>query len=236
VDEGRLHRILRNNLDAIEERIQGACARARRPRSDITLVAVTKSAPDEAVRLLPELGLNHLGENRPQQLWRKAALLPAAVHWHLIGHLQRNKIDRTLPLVELIHSADRLPLLDALEASAASRACPVDVLLEVNTSGESSKNGFTPAEVPGICDLCNSLLNVRLRGLMTMAALEEDTEKCRPSFALLRDLRDRLTRALSGQHVLHHLSMGMSNDFEVAIEEGATLVRIGTAFFEGIAE
>ena len=103
VDESRL----RNNLDGIEERIQAACARAGRLRSDVTLVAVTKNAPDEAVRLLPELGLHHLGENRPQQLWRKAALLPSAVYWHLVGHLQRNKIDRTLPLVELIHSADR---------------------------------------------------------------------------------------------------------------------------------
>ncbi|MBI1913506.1 MAG: YggS family pyridoxal phosphate-dependent enzyme [Planctomycetes bacterium] len=236
MDESRLRGVLRNNIDTIEERIRAACARAGRSRSDVTLVAVTKSAPDEAVCLLPELGLNHLGENRPQQLWRKAALLPSTVHWHLIGHLQRNKIEQTLPLVELIHSGDRLSLLDSLEVAAQKQGQRIDVLVEVNTSGEASKNGFAPAEVPGLSDVFNSLLFVRLGGLMTMAALVEDAEKCRPSFALLRDLRDRLTRTLTDQHVLHHLSMGMSNDFEVAIEEGATLVRIGTALFAGLAE
>jgi len=236
VDESRRRGVLRKILDSIEKRILAACARAGRQRSDVTLVAVTKSAPDDAVRLLPELGLTHLGENRPQQLWRKAALLSSAVHWHLIGHLQRNKIDRTLPLVELIHSADRVPLLTALEEAATSLTRPVSVLLEVNTSGEASKNGFIPAEVPGLASFLNSLRFVRLCGLMTMAALEEDPERCRPSFALLRDLRDRLRRDLADQHVVHHLSMGMSNDFEVAIEEGATLVRIGTALFAGLAD
>jgi pyridoxal phosphate enzyme (YggS family) len=236
VDESRLRGVLRNNLDAIEKRIQAACARAGRPRSDVTLVAVTKTAPDEAVPLLPELGLNHLGENRPQQLWRKAALLPSTVHWHLIGHLQRNKIDRTLPLVELIHSADRVSILTSLEESAALLARPVSVLVEVNTSGEASKNGFAPAEVPSLAALLISLIYVRVRGLMTMAAPEEDPERCRPSFALLREVRDRLRRGLADQHVLAHLSMGMSNDFEIAIEEGATLVRIGTALFEGLGE
>lgn len=236
MDESRLRGVLRNNIDAIEARIQAACARAGRQRADVTLVAVTKSAPDEAVSLLPELGLTHLGESRPQQLWRKAALLSSAVHWHLIGHLQRNKIDRTLPLVELIHSADRAPLLTALEESATSLGHPVPVLLEVNTSGEASKNGFAAAEVPGLASFLNSLKLVRLSGLMTMAALHEGPEKCRPSFALLRYLRDRLAPALADQHVLHHLSMGMSNDFEIAIEEGATLVRIGTALFEGLGE
>jgi len=195
VDEGRLRGVLRNNLDAVEERIQAACARAGRPRSDVTLVAVTKSAPDDAVRLLPELGLNHLGENRPQQLWRKAALLPSTVHWHLIGHLQRNKIERTLPLVELIHSADRVSLLTSLEACAASLGRPVSVLLEVNTSGEASKNGFAPAEVVGLASVLNSLRFVHLRGLMTMAAPEEDPENCRPSFVLLRELRDQLRQS-----------------------------------------
>src|SRR5262249_9555352 len=150
--------------------IQAACARAGRQRSDITLVAVTKSAPDEGTRLLPELGLSQLGENRPQQLWRKAALLPAPIRWHLIGHLQRNKIDRTLPLVTLIHSADRLPLLSSLDEAAASLGRSIDVLLEVNTSRETSKSGFVPEEVPGLADFLNALKQVRVRGLMTMAA------------------------------------------------------------------
>jgi pyridoxal phosphate enzyme (YggS family) len=201
----------------------------------VTLVAVTKSAFDEGARLLPELGLSDLGESRPQQLWRKAALLPSAVRWHLVGHLQRNKIERTLPLVELIHSADRLPLLTSLEDAASSLGRPVDVLLEVNTSGEASKHGFAPGDVPGLAPHLNALNNVRVRGLMTMAAPEEDPRKCRPSFALLRGLRDRLRPLLAEAHRPEHLSMGMSNDFEVAIEEGATLVRIGAALFEGLA-
>ncbi|HKB41659.1 MAG TPA: YggS family pyridoxal phosphate-dependent enzyme [Gemmataceae bacterium] len=230
MDETRL----RNNIDAVEERIRAACARAVRQRSDVTLVAVTKSAPDDAARLLPGLGLSHLGENRPQQLWRKAALFSSTVHWHLVGHLQRNKIERTLPLVELIHSADRLPLLASLEEATATLGRPVDVLLEVNTSGEVSKNGFAPGAVTGLADTLNALKHVRIRGLMTMAALEDDPEKCRPSFALLRRLRDQLAGLLSQRHALEHLSMGMSNDFEIAIEEGATLVRIGTALFEGL--
>jgi len=230
VDDNRL----RNNLDAVEERIRAACARAGRPRADVTLVAVTKSAPDEAARLLPELGLSHLGENRPQQLWRKAALFPPTIHWHLIGHLQRNKIERTLPLVQLIHSADRLPLLTSLDEAAASLGRPVDVLLEINTSRETSKNGFAPEDVPGIASSVNALKHVRVRGLMMMAALEDDPEKCRPSFALLRRLREQLAGLLTDRHAPEHLSMGMSNDFETAIEEGATLVRIGTALFEGL--
>src|SRR5262249_3775166 len=165
---------------------------------------------------------------------RRAALLPGGVHWHLVGHLQRNKVERTLPLVELIHSADRLPLLHALDEAAAARGRPADVLLEFNTSGEASKQGFRPEEVDGLAPRVQELQQVRVRGLMTMAAWEEDPQRCRPSFALLRRLRDRLAGLLGGGHDLHHLSMGMSNDFEVAVEEGATLVRVGTALFEGI--
>jgi len=234
VDQTRLRTGLRERIDVVEQRIRAACERAGRARSEVTLVAVTKTASDEAARLLPELGLPVLGESRPQQLWRKAALLPSGVRWHLVGHLQRNKIERTLPLVELIHSADRLPLLTALDEAAASLGRPVDVLLEVNTSGESSKHGFAPADVPGLAPQLNALKNVRVRGLMTMAAPEEDPEKCRPSFALLRGLRDQLRPLLGEPHRPEHLSMGMTNDFEVAVEEGATMVRIGSALFEGL--
>jgi pyridoxal phosphate enzyme (YggS family) len=227
VDEGRLRQALAERIAAVEERIRTACDRAQRDRREVTLVAVTKSAPDEAARLLPELGLLDLGENRPQQLWRKAALLPPSVRWHLIGHLQRNKIDRTLPLTHLLHSADRQPLLAALDEVGR----PVDVLLEVNTSGEAAKHGFAPEEVLTLPETLEALKNVRVRGLMTMAAFEEDPEQSRPCFALLRSLREQLAPRLSERHRLEHLSMGMTNDFEVAIEEGATLVRIGTALF-----
>jgi pyridoxal phosphate enzyme (YggS family) len=183
--------------------------------------------------LLPGLGVAHLGENRPQELWRKAAALPG-VRWHLIGHLQRNKVERTLPLAELIHSADSLRLLQALEQEAAKQNRDVAVLLEVNASGEGSKQGFAPAAVAEVVPHLAGLRRVRVCGLMTMAALEEDPEHCRPTFAALRGLAERLGPQVPPPHTLGQLSMGMSNDFEVAVEEGATLVRLGTVLFEGL--
>jgi pyridoxal phosphate enzyme (YggS family) len=197
----------------------------------VTLVAVTKTVSPETAALLPGLGVRDLGENRPQELWRKAAALPEGVRWHLIGHLQRNKVARTLPLVSWIHSVDSVRLLAALEEEAVRQGRAVDVLLEVNASREPNKHGFAPEEVPGLAPALTKLRQVRLRGLMAMAALEEDPERCRPTFALVRQLRDRLRQELEAQ-ALEHLSMGMSNDFEVAVEEGATLVRIGSALFE----
>lgn len=227
--------ILKSRVDAVEERLSEACRRAGRPRADVTLVAVTKTTTIEIASLLPDLGIFDLGENRPQELWRKAAALPPSIRWHLVGHLQRNKIERTLPLVRLIHSVDSLRLLHALEQEATSIPDGIPVLLEVNASEEASKHGFTPAELPQLADQLQALRNVRLQGLMTMAAYEEDPQRCRPTFALLRSLRDRLQARLGPGHKLEHLSMGMSNDFEVAIEKGATLVRIGTALFEGVS-
>ena len=185
--------------------------------------------------MLAELGVRDLGESRPQELWRKAAALPA-VRWHLIGHLQRNKIERTLPLVHCIHSVDSLRLLAALEEEAARTGRTVDVLLEVNASREANKQGFAPEDLPGLAPALAALKRVRVTGLMTMAAYEEDPERCRPTFVLLRELRDRLRTAVGSAQPLTELSMGMTNDFEVAVEEGATLVRIGTALFEGLTE
>jgi pyridoxal phosphate enzyme (YggS family) len=212
---------LRANLAAVEERIGKACARAGRRRAEVALVAVTKTVAVEVAALLPELGVFDLGENRPQELWRKAEALPKEIRWHLIGHLQRNKIDRTLPLVQMVHAVDSMRLLHALEAEATAQQREIAVLLEVNASGEASKQGFAPAELPDL----SALKQVKMRGLMTMAALQ-DPEACRPTFVRLRALRDQLGLA--------DLSMGMSNDFEIAIEEGATFIRLGTALFEGV--
>jgi pyridoxal phosphate enzyme (YggS family) len=197
-------------------------------------VAVTKAVPVEVAALLLELGVLDLGENRPQELWRKAAALPASVRWHLIGHLQRNKVERTLPLVHCIHAVDSIRLLEALEQEAARSNRHLPVLLEVNASGEVSKHGFAPAEVPALADTLAGLKCLRVAGLMTMAAPEEDPQRCRPTFALLRSLRDRLQERVGTLQRLAHLSMGMSNDFEVAVEEGATFVRLGNVLFEGI--
>jgi PLP dependent protein len=197
------------------------------------LVAVTKTVPIELARAVTAEGIDQLGENRPQELWRKAAAIDR-VRWHLIGHLQRNKVERTLPLVCLIHSVDSIRLLSAIEAEAARQQRVADVLLEVNASREANKHGFAPEDLPALADQLNRLHNVRVRGLMTMAAYDADPEKSRPTFALVRQLRDRLRTELAPAHPLGHLSMGMSNDFEVAIEEGATLVRLGTVLFEGL--
>ena len=197
----------------------------------MTLVAVTKTATVEAAAMMVELGVADLGEGRPQELWRKAAALPAA-RWHLIGPLQRNKIERTLPLVHRIHSGASLRLLEALE-QAAAQGREVDVLLEVNASQEANKQGFAPPEVLELRPALEKLKHVRLSGLMTMAAYEENPEHCRPTFAALRELRDRLRESMGTSHPLTDLSMGMTNDFEIAVEEGATLVRIGTALFAG---
>jgi pyridoxal phosphate enzyme (YggS family) len=225
---------LQERIAAVEERLQAACRRSGRLREQVLLVAITKTITPSVTALLPELGIVDLGENRPQELWHKAALLPSTVHWHLVGHLQRNKIERTLPLVHLMHSVDSLRLLEALEKEATKRGSPISVLLEVNASRESSKHGFLPDEVPSLVPAIAALQQVRVKGLMTMAALEEEPERCRPTFATVRLLRDRLAGEIGSPHTFEHLSMGMSNDFEIAIEEGATLVRIGTALFEGL--
>lgn len=253
---------LERRLRRIEERLEAACRRAGRTRADVTLVAVTKTVASAVAALLPELGVVDLGESRPQELWHKAATLPGTVRWHLIGHLQRNKIARTLPLVRFIHSVDSVRLIRALEEEAGRLAgklpadssrhtpCavweeeadrltgklpgPVSIFLEVNVSGEQTKGGFTPEELSGLAPQLAELAHVHVKGLMTLAAFEEAPERCRPTFTGLRQLRDRLRDEFKPPHSLEHLSMGMSNDFEVAVEEGATLVRIGTALFEGL--
>jgi pyridoxal phosphate enzyme (YggS family) len=217
-------------LAAVERRLQAACDRAGRKRSEVTLVAITKTVPVEVAALLPGLGVQDLGESRPQELWRKAAAVPHA-RWHLVGHLQRNKVERTLPLVCCIHSIDSLRLLQAVDVACTG---PLPVLLEVNASGEAAKHGFAPAEVPGLVPHLQALRRVQLEGLMTMAAFEEDPQRCRPPFAALRQLRDRLQGLLGPAHRVQQLSMGMSNDFEVAVEDGATLVRLGTVLFVGL--
>jgi pyridoxal phosphate enzyme (YggS family) len=217
----------------VEERLRAACRRAGRAREEVTLVAVTKTVEPAVAAAVAALGVRDLGESRPQELWRKAAALPD-VRWHLIGHLQRNKVERTLPMVVCIHSVDSLRLLEAIDGEAAARGLPVEVLLECNASGEASKHGLAPEEVPAMLPQLAKFRYAQVTGLMTMAAYEENPERCRPTFAVLRRLRDRLRGEVGPPHRLEQLSMGMSNDFEVAVEEGATLVRLGSVLFEGL--
>lgn len=219
------------NLAAVHARIQTACERSRRSPREITLVAVTKTVSSEVAAELVAHGVRDLGENRPQELWRKAAILPRDVRWHLIGHLQRNKIERTVPLVHRIHAVDSVRLLEALDGAAADH--PIHAMLEFNCSGEASKQGFSESNLREVVDAMSHLRHLRVVGLMTMAAFEEDPQRCRPTFAKLRHIRDDLRAALGDRHPLAELSMGMSNDFEVAIEEGSTAIRLGTVLFEG---
>ncbi len=221
------------NLAGIQERIAAAAARSGRSADSVTLVAVTKYVAPEWANALADLGCVDLGESRPQELWTKAAAAGSRpVRWHLIGHLQRNKVRRTLPLVSLLHSVDSTRLLEELDIESAAMGRRTPILLEVNISGDESKHGFHPREMPEVLQLSRRFPNLELRGLMGMASLEGDLEAARLDFRRLRELRDRLRDRGDGD--LPELSMGMSGDFEVAIEEGATIVRVGSAFFEGI--
>jgi pyridoxal phosphate enzyme (YggS family) len=222
---------LSTRLTGVRERIAVACQKSNRNPHEITLIAVTKTVSSRVVAAMHELGATDFGENRPQELWKKAATLPTA-RWHLIGHLQRNKIDKTVPLTVLNHSVDSERLLNSLHQFGTKTGKPCPILLEFNCSREEAKGGFVPEQLSKLGDMLSSLSGVRVEGLMTMAAYHDDPEHSRPAFSELRSLRDRL-RVQTGL-LLPWLSMGMSNDFEIAIEEGATHVRIGTTLFQGL--
>lgn len=227
---------IRDNLQLVRSRIEESARRSGRDPGEVSLVAVTKKNPVAMIRPLVELGVVDLGENYPQELWRKVAeMADAPVRWHLIGHLQGNKARKTLPMVRMIHSVDSLKLLRELGRLAADMggAELPEVCLQVNTSGESAKHGWSPETIMEEAEAIAEVRGLPVVGLMTMAAFDTDATTARPSFARLRTLRDEL-RARTGL-ALGHLSMGMSNDYETAIEEGATLVRVGSALFEGVA-
>ena len=225
------------NLARVRQRIAEAARSSGRSAADVTLVAVTKYVGSREIRALVAAGCTRLGESRPQQLWdRAAALQDLPIRWHLIGHLQRNKVRRTLPLVDLIHSADSPRLIAAIEHSAAELNGKAPILLEVNVTGETAKHGFAPAEVPRCLDELAALRHVEVRGLMCMAALEGGPDTARRDFAALRTLRDKLRTNCPPEFHLDELSMGMSSDYEIAIREGATIVRVGSALFEGLPQ
>ena len=226
---------LRANLETVRRRIAAAARRAGRDPAEVTLVAVTKTVAEDAIRALASLGQVDFGENRPQDLAAKRAALggspelPAGgVRWHMIGHLQRNKVRRTLAAMDVVHAIDSLELAETLssEAVRAGRA-EVSCYAQVNVSGEESKGGFAPGDLETTLRRFASLPAVRLDGLMTMAPQGDSPEEARPVFRALRELRDwaRASGYLRGSC----LSMGMSEDFEVAVEEGATIVRVGRA-------
>jgi PLP dependent protein len=220
---------LRKRLDAVETRIVAACQRAGRSRQEVTLVAVTKTVGNRVAGLLPGLGVADLGESRPQELWRKSQAI-AGVRWHMIGHLQRNKVEETIPLCHLTHSIDSPRLFDEVVRMATKLQLRPKILLQVNASREEQKHGFDFEELPELVPLVQKS-PVEVIGLMAMAAYSDDPESARPAFRELREARDTLRQSLPD---VTQLSMGMSGDYEVAIEEGATHIRIGSTLFDGL--
>lgn len=225
------------NLAAVRGRMATAAVRSGRSSSDVRLVAVTKYVGPDAIAALLDAGCQDFGESRPQSLWQRAEVFSGPnIRWHLIGHLQRNKVARTVAAAHLIHSVDSDRLLRAIDAEAAGRTQACNVLLEVNISGDSTKHGVNPGEISSLIAAAAECSHVRVHGLMTMASREGDLNEARMEFDRLRVLRDRLVaEGLPANVSLAELSMGMSGDFEQAIEAGATIVRVGSALYEGLA-
>lgn len=229
-----MHERIAHNLQSVRDRIAAACARAGRDPGDVTLVAVTKTVGIEVVRALYDAGARHFGENRvPNGLEKTEALRDLNCTWHFIGHLQRNKAARALDGFPLFHGLESEKLADALQQHATRLERLVEVFLEVNVAGEANKYGVAPERVAALLAHVQTCDRLRIRGLMTMAPFTHDPEETRPVFAGLRACAERL-RAETGC-ALPDLSMGMSNDFEIAVEEGATVVRVGSALFEGVS-
>lgn len=216
---------------AVEERIAQAADRAGREAEDITLVAVSKTRTVAEIEEAVQAGVRVLGENRVQEAEGKYAGVRLPVQWHLVGHLQTNKARKAVEIFSLVHSLDSLPLGQELDRRAEKLGKTVDILVQVNTSGEVSKSGVPPEEAVDLAGKLSDLRSIRVRGLMTIGALGAEGDAARPYFVQLREVRDRVASARIPNVSMAHLSMGMSGDFEAAIEEGATLIRVGTAIF-----
>lgn len=227
--------VVANNLARVRERIAISALAAGRRADEVRLVAVTKYVDESTTGAIVAAGCDDLGESRPQSLWEKAATPQLAdVRWHLVGRLQRNKVRRTLPLVDLIHSVDSDRLLATIDQEATTLGIAPRVLLEVNCSRESAKQGFEADQVRRLMPTLADLAAVQVAGLMTMAPLAGGASAARSAFAALRLLRDELAAQAPQNVSVEELSMGMSGDFEDAVAEGATIVRIGSLLFEGL--
>lgn len=216
-------------LNQVRERIGAACARTGRRADEVRLLVASKAQPPEKIREAAESGLVVFGENRVQEARQKIPMCPSNLEWHMIGHLQSNKVRDAVRLFQMIHSVDSPKLLTVIDAANELTGRIMPVCLEVNVSGESSKFGLAPESVPEVLDIANKLNRVEIVGLMTIPPATRDPESARPFFKKLRQLRDQW-RGQTGFN-LNELSMGMSHDFEIAVEEGATWVRLGTVLF-----
>jgi pyridoxal phosphate enzyme (YggS family) len=219
------------NLNDIKRRLEAAARGAGRDPDEVRLVAVTKTVASEHLKLAVAAGQTLFGENYVQEAKGKIAALGPGLTWHFIGHLQSNKARAVVELFHLIHSVDRLSLAQALEQAAARLDKVQDILVQVNLAGEASKSGVAPENAPGLLGEIGKMPHLRVQGLMTMPPWFDDPQRVRPYFRALRELQDRLRGLHLVDGELAELSMGMTGDFEVAVAEGATLVRIGTAIF-----
>jgi pyridoxal phosphate enzyme (YggS family) len=221
------------NIASIRERIYNRALKTKRKPDEITLVAVTKTVDTNRIKEAKEAGITAFGENYIQEAMGKIPHIGEGVTWHMIGRLQTNKVKYVVPLFSMIHSVDSIRLAEGISKQAIERDKIMEVLIQVNISQENAKAGVKPEELPQLLEAVSSLKGITVKGLMTMPPYFTDPEKMRPFFATLRELRDKLIVFFSDSLSLAHLSMGMSSDFEVAIDEGATILRIGTAIFGG---
>jgi PLP dependent protein len=224
--------MISDNINSIRERVARACVSAGRSPSEVTLIAVAKTFPSAAVREAAAAGALDVGENYVQELLAKRRDLPGTdIRWHFIGHLQSNKVRDIAAWIHMIHAVDSLSLAREIDRRAAGAARTIECLIEVNTTGEGTKFGVSPAEVVPLVRSLASCEHISIAGLMTIGPFLPEAEGSRPMFRRLRELREEIGSGSQANVTMRHLSMGMTGDFEVAIDEGATLIRIGTAIF-----
>ena len=223
--------MLKENLDHVEEEIRKACERSGRSREEVTLIAVSKTKPVSMLEAAYGMGERVFGENKVQELVEKYDALPEDIEWHMIGHLQRNKIKYIIGKAALIHSVDSLRLAEAIDKEAAKQNTAARILIEVNVAREESKFGLMPEAVPEFVDKVSEFAHLKVEGLMTIAPFVENPEENRPIFAYLRKLSVDIAKKNAHNTNMSVLSMGMTNDYQVAVEEGATMVRVGTGIF-----
>ncbi len=224
--------MLKENLEEVEEKIAKACEHAGRAREEVTLIAVSKTKPIEMLQEIYDEGIRDFGENKVQELTEKYEVMPKDMKWHMIGHLQRNKVKYIVDKVTLIHSVDSLRLAETISREAEKKGVTVPILIEVNIAGEETKFGLSSKEeVISLTEQIAALPNLSVKGLMTVAPPVKDPEENRPFFREIRQLSVDITNKNIDNVSMEILSMGMTNDYTVAIEEGATMVRVGTGIF-----
>ena len=223
--------MLKDNFDKVNTNIQAACDRVGRNREDVTLIAVSKTKPIQMLQEAYDFGVRVLGENKVQEIVDKYEALPKDISWHMIGHLQRNKVKYIIDKVDMIHSVDSLRLAETIEKEAAKKDLIIKILIEVNVAKEESKFGVMPEKVEELVSQVSQLPHIRICGLMTIAPFVENPEENRIYFNRLRNIAVDIERKKSDNVIMSILSMGMTNDYEVAIEEGSTMVRVGTGLF-----